>query len=464
MNKLLVILMMLSFIGVVGVAPADLQSSQMPIHRITKFSVLPDTQSAIAVNDSFKDSLYVTDVVGMAAWQARILYNPSVIQYKSHKEGPFMTSVSTTWFTISLADTANGEILVGSLFWPPGEPYYTVSGSGSVLYITWKVKGTGKSPIRIRHEDTYLLDTLENHIPFDTVDGWYNPPGIAIFSPVKGGYWKRGNNYNIRWTSGGISPLVKIELWKGSTLDFTIASSTNNDCSHLWAIPADKTPGSDYKLKVIDFVMSSVYDTVNFNIYRQIQVTSPSEGTVWYVGSTYDITWITSGTDDSVKISYFKGSGSWIEIISMPDVGFYSWTIPDTVTPSTNAYVKVGQFDVGPNSSMSGRFTLATPPGVEESSKLKAQNLKLEIYPNPFSGKTVIRYSLNGNRNDLRLTIYDLTGRLVKSFPLTTNYSLLTAVSWDGGDDNGNRLPSGIYFCKLQVGDKSVTKQLLLLR
>ncbi|MDI6841177.1 MAG: FlgD immunoglobulin-like domain containing protein, partial [bacterium] len=100
---------------------------------------------------------------------------------------------------------------------------------------------------------------------------------------------------------------------------------------------------------------------------------------------------------------------------------------------------------------------------------------------------TVIRYSLNVKRDgsypinlachseaagrDLRLTIHDLAGRLVKSFHLT-NYptNQLTTISWDGSDDSGKRLPSGIYFCKLftescgQVGDESLTKQLLLLR
>ncbi len=91
-------------------------------------------------------------------------------------------------------------------------------------------------------------------------------------------------------------------------------------------------------------------------------------------------------------------------------------------------------------------------------------------YPNPFSEKTVIRLQcpVVSVKEELKLYVYDLTGRLVKTLldkSLTTNYSpLATAVSWNGTDSQENKVPSGIYFCRLQIGNYRETRKMMLIR
>jgi len=62
------------------------------------------------------------------------------------------------------------------------------------------------------------------------------------------------------------------------------------------------------------------------------------------------------------------------------------------------------------------------------------------------------------------IKIYDISGRVVKSFNLATCYSLLaTSVVWDGKDDSGRKLPVGVYFVRLETGDfKQIEKVILL--
>ncbi|MCK4585348.1 T9SS type A sorting domain-containing protein, partial [candidate division WOR-3 bacterium] len=68
-------------------------------------------------------------------------------------------------------------------------------------------------------------------------------------------------------------------------------------------------------------------------------------------------------------------------------------------------------------------------------------------------------------KEKITLSIYDLSGRLVKSFTLTTDHlALSTAVSWDGRDELGNEAQSGVFFIRLEVGDYYETKKLLRLR
>ncbi len=53
------------------------------------------------------------------------------------------------------------------------------------------------------------------------------------------------------------------------------------------------------------------------------------------------------------------------------------------------------------------------------------------------------------------LKIYDATGRLAKDFSVPTAYSLVpTSVTWDGGDNAGEKLPKGVYFLKFAVDSR----------
>ncbi|MCK4352621.1 T9SS type A sorting domain-containing protein [candidate division WOR-3 bacterium] len=119
-----------------------------------------------------------------------------------------------------------------------------------------------------------------------------------------------------------------------------------------------------------------------------------------------------------------------------------------------------------------GNVYIFYPLGVEEI-KLPGQPILFQNYPNPFNETTVI--SVKCQVPNASLKIYDLAGRLVKSFQLNTNHLPLTAaVSWDGKDRFGKQVPSGIYFYRLstkgvsasgrEVNNFSNTKKLILIR
>jgi hypothetical protein len=105
------------------------------------------------------------------------------------------------------------------------------------------------------------------------------------------------------------------------------------------------------------------------------------------------------------------------------------------------------------------------PVGLLERDYLAAKaQIYVEVSPNPFQGRTVIRYSTK-NRGSIMMEIYDAAGRQVKSHSPPRSYSLIPyEVSWDGRDDEGNNLPSGVYFLKLTTENCCATMQLLLIR
>jgi len=109
--------------------------------------------------------------------------------------------------------------------------------------------------------------------------------------------------------------------------------------------------------------------------------------------------------------------------------------------------------------------------GIEEGMELKLESAlggaKLEIYPNPFTTKTEIRYtwpvSVSGHEPQARITIYNLSGRLIRTFTVNHQPSTVNQTIWDRKDDVGKVVGSGIYFLQLRVGKFTQTKQIVVI-
>ncbi|MDH4211355.1 MAG: T9SS type A sorting domain-containing protein [candidate division WOR-3 bacterium] len=115
----------------------------------------------------------------------------------------------------------------------------------------------------------------------------------------------------------------------------------------------------------------------------------------------------------------------------------------------------------------------------EEQSSKHVGVLVLWVSPNPFSKLTTVSFGIehSGERSalegreslsygrDMGLKIYDACGRLVKSFFVPSSaIGYQSSVVWNGVDDACRRVPSGVYFIKLEAGDYSATKKVLLIR
>jgi len=83
--------------------------------------------------------------------------------------------------------------------------------------------------------------------------------------------------------------------------------------------------------------------------------------------------------------------------------------------------------------------------------------------PNPFNQATKIEFTL-AKSGFVSLIIYDLLGRKVRTLASEHLPSGYKSVLWDGKNDSGEDVASGIYFYQLRVRDYSETKTLMLLK
>ena len=168
---------------------------------------------------------------------------------------------------------------------------------------------------------------------------------ITVTFPNGGEAWCQELPYDITWTSACISGNVNIELYKGDSLNSTIASDAPDSGLYIWTIPATQTLGTDYKVRVTSVTDSSIWDESDneFTIRSPyILVTQPNVGEFWVTGTSYDITWMTEGVGGNVNIELYKG-GSFDSVIAndVPNNESYNWSIPTTQTLGTDYKVRI---------------------------------------------------------------------------------------------------------------------------
>ncbi len=84
-------------------------------------------------------------------------------------------------------------------------------------------------------------------------------------------------------------------------------------------------------------------------------------------------------------------------------------------------------------------------------------------YPNPFNPSTTIQYELK-QASKVTLKIYNLLGQEVRTLVNAQKLSGSHSVIWDGKNNHGQRVTSGVYFYRLQAGDFVKTRKMVLVK
>jgi tetratricopeptide (TPR) repeat protein len=84
-------------------------------------------------------------------------------------------------------------------------------------------------------------------------------------------------------------------------------------------------------------------------------------------------------------------------------------------------------------------------------------------YPNPFNPSTTIKYSLE-NDSTCKIEVFNIKGQKVYTLVNGVHAKGLHSVVWNGKDNQGRTVGSGVYFYKLTTPGKSMVKKMLLLK
>jgi hypothetical protein len=155
-------------------------------------------------------------------------------------------------------------------------------------------------------------------------------------------------------------------------------------------------------------------------------------------------------SDGFVDVAFASYDGS-VNVINLPGASHaaaYEWPTYGGNNYRTSVYGRMTPYFTGVDPAPSGgglRFAL------------------LQNRPNPFSAGTSIEYVLPKEMK-VTLGIYDISGRLVRTLLQGAEPAGARRVTWDGRDEKGRSVASGIYFYKLEGPEESLTRKSLFLK
>jgi hypothetical protein len=84
--------------------------------------------------------------------------------------------------------------------------------------------------------------------------------------------------------------------------------------------------------------------------------------------------------------------------------------------------------------------------------------------PNPFNPTTMLSFTVPPPGGHVSISVYDISGRLVRTLHEGPAFPGFHEVTWDGRDALGNRVASGIYFARMDAPDFSAARKMLLIK
>ena len=200
-----------------------------------------------------------------------------------------------------------------------------------------------------------------SNMPFEIAAA---PSVIEVTNPNGGETWQEGWQRNITWTSSPSIQYVNIEYssFGGGAFE-TIAANVPNTGSYTWTIPP--VASTLCTVRISDASNSATNDVCDswFTLVSDtLTVTGPVAGEMLQVGSTYPITWDSTGTVGDVTIEYSTDNGATFTTIasSVSNTGSYSWTVPGT--PSPECIIKISETaDGDPYDQITTPFSIIQP-------------------------------------------------------------------------------------------------------
>jgi hypothetical protein len=213
--------------------------------------------------------------------------------------------------------------------------------------------------------------------------------------------------------------------------------------------------------------------------------TTPS---IWYaspVDSGYSKDNIAPSVPSGFSVAYQTGSGNTLSWAASPETDFqyyrvYRSTDPSfTPSPATLVHSTISTGWVDPTYDISGYHYKVTalddadnesPPAVAGTVTSVGDAViprTFALYanvPNPFNPTTLIRYDVPEGGGSVSLRIYDASGGVVRTLAEGTQTAGQKTIEWDGRDEGGRPVASGVYFCRLTAPNFVRTHKLVLMK
>lgn len=180
--------------------------------------------------------------------------------------------------------------------------------------------------------------------------------------------------------------------------------------------------------------------------------------------------------DEGFPVVYMVRPRNFAGYHAVSGVGFHivygteddiCWRIVHDNSPTTGVDVYYAEADLEYYSAAT--FIVTVHPGGSAPKMANADDtpstaaLSLAAYPNPFNPATTISYNLV-EESEVSLGIFNAFGQLIRRFDFGSQEARRYTVVWDGSNQQGEKVGSGIYFLELKASEHRLVRRLSLLK
>jgi hypothetical protein len=325
---------------------------------------------------------------------------------------------------------------------------------------------TAKDSIQVSVRDTSINQTgdLEAYYPFSgnaNDESGSNNHG-TVFGAIL--VSDRFDNPNSAYQFDGINDYINVP--NSASLNFENSITVN-----FW-------------IKVGDFFEREAYPLSHGSWENRWKVSITNKHIRWTIKTTTGIKDLDSETELELNNLYnvtvlYSGSDFEIYINGKLDaLSTFSGSILQTnidfmigqVLPGNNQYNFKGVLDdihiynyTLSFQQIRNLYDITTTVDEQWNNLIPDQNELFQNYPNPFNSNTIIFYQVK-DAAPVNLEVYDILGNKIRSLVNENKLAGYYSESWDGKDNSGHQVPSGIYFYTLKTKNYNRTKKLVLLK
>jgi len=322
---------------------------------------------------------------------------------------------------------------------PTGQVYYKRKASG-----IW-----GQDTALTADSDTLSYPTIACDSSGRVFVAWWrarNRKGEMWFKRYNGASWEPGIRLSQDTLLNGWSPYLPSLAVSGDGVINLFWNSGNEEIYYKKSSDGGATWGPDVRL---------TYDLAES--WWPSGATGP--------GGRVQVVWADGRTNGMGDI-FFKestdGGQSWSPDSQLTTDSSESWCPTLAVDPSGGLHVV---WMDSRDTVFQVYYKSRAPLGIEGDST-SFERLSYSLFqsaPNPWASGTRISYALP-HETQVVLRVYNPTGQLVRSLIHGKESAGFKQVAWDGRDDGGRRVPSGVYFLKLEALGQSAVQKVVVVR
>lgn len=292
--------------------------------------------------------------------------------------------------------------------------------------------------------------------------GWYAGP--AHFVKTTDG----GKTWTSRAMAEYVGSLVDVYFWdeqRGIAVGGSNATGSNShavvllteDGGETWTVQHTSSESIEWSWKITFPTPTTGYVSVEGNGFPAKVLKTTDAGVTWTelaIPNSQDLQGLGFITEN---IGWASGRGT----TSLTTDGGETW-VQISLDGDINRFEFFGDTLGYAMGHQIYRYTPPAATGTEDGDP-RSDFAVTSSFPNPFASATTIRYQTD-TAADVELAVYDVLGRRVATLARGLRPAGAHEATWDGRDQDGRVLASGVYLVRLTAGDRAATRRVTLLR